>query len=438
VKTSIRLTHLGAVLAILCSGIAASAQNAGPGGRNGGPGAEGGAGGAGRGAAGEFGRGATTRRGRPPVTGTLPANAPGRDAYWGTWASADPRVVGPRLAMNFLSRPAPRPWGRDQTAGAWYGEACVGFGALRVAQTIGSKELADGVVARYANIITPEGADVVPPADHVDRSVFGIVPFELYKYTQNPAYLALGKHHADEQWGQPPADWRASPEEQASGREAQTKGLTYQTRFWIDDMYMITSVQVQAFRMTHDRVYLDRAAKEMVAYLERLQKPTGLFYHAERSPFYWGRGNGWVAAGLTELLSELPATHPDRPRILEGYQKMMAALLKYQDADGMWHQLIDKPASFKETSCTGMFTFAFATGVRHGLLDEATYKEPTKRAWTALCTYLDENANVREVCTGTNKGDTEEYYMERPRPLGDMHGQAGAIWAAWAMMQGKP
>jgi rhamnogalacturonyl hydrolase YesR len=431
------LARMGMVLTLLAGGMVTVAQvTTQPAGTEGRGQAEA----EGRGNRGEGGgRGqARGRGGRGPVVGTLPPNAPGRDAYWGTWSSGDPKVVGARLALNYVSRPAPRPWGTvTATQGAWYAEACVEFGALRVAQEIGNKELADAVVARYAMIATPEGAGIIPPADHVDRSVFGIVPFEIYKYTNNQAFLALGKHHADEQWGQPPADWRVSQEEQATGRAAMPLGLTYQTRFWIDDMYMITSLQAQAYRMTKDKVYLDRAAKAMVAYLDKLQKPTGLFYHAENSQFYWGRGNGWVAAGLTELLMELPKDHPHHARILDGYHKMMAALLKYQNPDGMWHQLIDNPNSWKETSCTGMFTFAFATGVRTGLLEEATYKEPTKRAWTALCTYLDENANIRDVCIGTNKGFTEQYYLDRTRVLGDLHGQAGAIWAAWAMAKSK-
>jgi rhamnogalacturonyl hydrolase YesR len=379
------------------------------------------------------------RGGAPPAAlGTLPADQ--KDAYWGTWPSADPRVVGPRLILNYVSRPAPRPWGAPggSRAAAWYGEACVGFGSLRYAQEIGDKALADKVVARYAPLLTPEGRAIAPPPDHVDRSVFGIVPFELFHYTHNPAFLELGKSSADAQWGVPPTPWNSAAEEKTTGTAAATQGLTYQTRFWIDDMYMITSLQMQAYRMTKDKVYLDRAAKEMSAYLDRLQKPNGLFFHAESSPFYWGRGNGWVAAGLTELLSELPADHPSRPHILECYHKMMAALLQFQDPDGMWHQLLDKPESFKETSCTGMFTFAFAMGVRDGLLDEAQYKPAAKKGWVALCSYLDDNANIRDVCEGTNKSDNEPYYLARRRLTGDLHGQAGAIWAAYAMSRGAP
>ena len=62
-------------------------------------------------------------------------------------------------------------------------------------------------------------------------------------------------------------------------------------------MYMITILQLQAYRAMGNKVYLDRAALEMVAYLDKLQKPNGLFYHGPRSPSSGaGATAGWRAA----------------------------------------------------------------------------------------------------------------------------------------------
>jgi rhamnogalacturonyl hydrolase YesR len=77
-------------------------------------------------------------------------------------------------------------------------------------------------------------------------------------------------------------------------RDHVQRGLSPQTRFWIDDMYMISALQVQAFSATGDIDYLNRAALEMAAYLDELQQTNGLFYHAPDVPFFWGRGNGWM------------------------------------------------------------------------------------------------------------------------------------------------
>src|ERR1700704_4784621 len=209
-------------------------------------------------------------------------------------------------------------------------------------------------------------------------------------------------------------------------------------------MYMITAVQVQASRATKDARYIDRAATTMAAYLDKLQQPNGLFYHAPDSPFYWGRGNGWVAAGMTELLRSLPKNHPKRPAIVAAYQKMMAALLKYQGDDGLWRQLIDHPESWAETSGTGMFTFAMISGVKNGWLDRKTYGPAARKAWLGLVKHLDKDANVDEVCIGTNKSRQEagpdlnaqtKFYLDRPRRSGDLHGQSPILWSASALLR---
>ncbi|MGI9036652.1 MAG: glycoside hydrolase family 88 protein [Pyrinomonadaceae bacterium] len=150
-------------------------------------------------------------------------------------------------------------------------------------------------------------------------------------------------------------------------------GISAEARYWVDDMYMMTMIQVQTYRATKDKKYLDRAALAAAAYLDKLQQPNGLFFHAPDSPFYWGRGNGWFAAGMAELLTDLPKNHPQYARIMKGYQTMMASLLKYQTPDGLWRQLVDKPEAWEETSGSAMFAFAMVTGVKKGWLDAKTY-----------------------------------------------------------------
>jgi unsaturated rhamnogalacturonyl hydrolase len=244
------------------------------------------------------------------------------------------------------------------------------------------------------------------------------VPLEIYLETHDERARDLSLSLADAQWT------RTTPD-----------GITAEARYWIDDMYMIPALQVQAFRATGEAKYLDRAARTMAAYFDRLQQPNGLFFHGTNAPFYWGRGNGWMAAGSAELLRSLPPTHPQYQCILAGYRTMMAALLAAQDQNGLWHQLIDKPDSWPETSGSAMFTFAFVTGVKNGWLDATAYGPAARKAWLALVGYLDADANLREVCVGTNKSDTEQFYHDRPRATGDLHGQAPMLWTASALLR---
>ena len=77
----------------------------------------------------------------------------------------------------------------------------------------------------------------------------------------------------------------------------------------------------------------------------------------------------------------------------------------------MWRQLIDNEASWEESSATGMFTFAMAVGVKNGLLEEKVYKEAAKKAWVGLSSHIDGKGDVTDVCIGTGKGYTTQYYL---------------------------
>ncbi len=324
----------------------------------------------------------------------------------------DPRELGTNVAQHFATSPHFHP---DRIV---YPEVCAWYGALELARVTNNTDLIGKLQARFEPLFSSDAKLLPPVGQHVDYSMFGSLPFELYLITKDKRYLELGLRYADAQWSKPDA-----------------QGLTDETRFWVDDMYMITIVQVQAFRATGDRKYLDRAATEMAAYLDKLQQPNGLFFHAPDVPFFWGRGNGWFSAGMTELLRDLPKDHPKRERIERGYRTMMAALLKYQPPAGAWRQLLDHDESWPETSGTGMFAFGLISGVRTGALDLSTYGSAARHAWIALAGYVDQNNDVTSVCEGTNKLNSLEYYLLRKRRTGDFHGQAPLMWTAAALLR---
>jgi rhamnogalacturonyl hydrolase YesR len=82
-----------------------------------------------------------------------------------------------------------------------------------------------------------------------------------------------------------------------------------------------------------------------------------------------------------------------------------------------------------------MFTFAMITGVKNGWLDRKAYEAAARKAWLGLVKYIDADANVSNVCAGTNKGSSVEYYLDRPRNVGDLHGQGPVLWSASALLR---
>ena len=336
-----------------------------------------------------------------------------QDANFSSWpAGTSPQEVGKKVAEHFVTSP------HQYTATIHYSEVCAWYGALTFATLTHDDALRAELIKKFEPLL-PGGAEAarIPTRHHVDDSIFGVVPLEIGLETKDPKYLSDGTMWADRQWENPQPD-----------------GLSAETRYWIDDMYMLTMLQLEAYRATGDKKYLDRDAKEMVSYLDKLQQPNGLFFHAPDVKFYWGRGDGWVAAGMAEMLRTLPADHPQRARILKGYRLMMAGLLKYQGKDGMWRQLIDRDDAWPESSSSAMFSFAMITGVKNGWLDAKSYGPAARKSWIAVAGYIDQNNDITQVCEGTGKKDDLQYYYERKRRTGDFHGQAPVLWAASALL----
>jgi len=275
---------------------------------------------------------------------------------------------------------------------------------------------------------------------HVDLSIVGAVPLEIAILTGDQRAKELGLRYADRQWEEPREglDWgdRWYDAIPLAERHANwEKGFTPETRLWIDDMYMVTFLQSQAYRLTGDRKYIERAGKEMCMYLKKLQRKDGLFDHAPGAPFAWGRGNGWMAAAMAMNLRHLPADSKWRAPILKGYRRMMSALLKWQRPNGLWGQLVNDPESYDETSATAMFAYAFAEGVRAGVLN-GEYRDAVEKAYAALVARLDEYGNLPDVCVGTGWRNDRRHYLTRPRCIGDPHGQAPLLWLCGAMAGG--
>lgn len=324
-----------------------------------------------------------------------------------------PAEVGRRAAVAFLSAPDFMMYEVDEVRAVHYAEVAAALGAARLAAAAGDEALAARVEERHRRLVE---AGLPNTANHVDANVYGIWPLIV----GGPENVRRGLAMADGQWAGTTPD-----------------GLTAQARYWIDDVWMIGALQVQAWKSTGDPRYLDRAALMARLYVDRLQQANGLFHHGPEAPFFWGRGNGWVAAGLAEILSALPADHPDHEAIADGYRRMMAALLRHQAEDGMWRQLIDRPEAWKETSATAMFGYAMAVGVRRGILTDPAFRDAYRRAWAALASHVDDQGRLREVCAGTGQSRDAAYYLQRPRVTGDLHGQAALLWFAAELAGGE-
>jgi unsaturated rhamnogalacturonyl hydrolase len=202
-----------------------------------------------------------------------------------------------------------------------------------------------------------------------------------------------------------------------------------------DGVFMSIPILGKAFKLTGEAKYCDMAARHL-AFMQNLDlRPDGLYRHSPTSEnVAWGRGNAFPALGLALTLSECPKNHPAFTTMLQEFQKHIAALARFQDQAGLWHQVIDEPASYAEFTATAMIGIAMLRGLRNGWLDARTYQPRIDQAWRAILTRVSFNGELMDVCESTNKQATLQDYLRREAILGrDTRGGGMALMFATEM-----
>jgi rhamnogalacturonyl hydrolase YesR len=209
---------------------------------------------------------------------------------------------------------------------------------------------------------------------------------------------------------------------------------------WADDLCMGSVILTRMAGIDNQPAYLDESVRQTLLMDRYLSDPaSGLWWHGyfakgdQHSSSKWGRGNGWTMMAKTELLFALPENHPDRPAVLEVFQRHAAGLLAVQSEDGRWHQVLDNPDTYLETSCTAMFTRAFAEGVRNGWLPEEGYRQAAEKGWAAIARQVREDGQIAGIVRGTPIFYSDEEYQNHKPRLNDPRGIGAVLYAASSM-----
>ncbi len=175
-----------------------------------------------------------------------------------------------------------------------------------------------------------------------------------------------------------------------------------------------------------------RHFKKMEDYCRR---PDGLYRHSPLCEAAWGRGNGFPLIGMALALSDIPSSHSAFSQILPSFQALAAVLIKHQNENGMWHQLIDEPDSTAEFSATALIGTALARGVRRGFLPQADFGASIQKAWEGVVSRTSPTGELRDVCESTGKFPSREDYLKRKMIRGrDNRGGSLALFFAVEML----
>jgi rhamnogalacturonyl hydrolase YesR len=195
---------------------------------------------------------------------------------------------------------------------------------------------------------------------------------------------------------------------------------------WCDALFMSPPAWVELSQQTGDPRYTNYALAEFWSTTDFLYDPVEkLFFRDSRfferrddqgRKFFWSRGNGWVFAGIANLLDALPRDNPDLPRMQALFREMAGKLKLIQKPDGYWAPSLLAPEnSPPETSGTGFYVYGLAWGVKNGLLDAAEYRPAIDKGWAALTRAVAKDGKlgwVQQVSDrpeNVNESDTQFY-----------------------------
>jgi unsaturated rhamnogalacturonyl hydrolase len=241
---------------------------------------------------------------------------------------------------------------------------------------------------------------------------FGSAMLEAYKERHNPVFARIADRIAEFMCRE-----LERKEDGVFYREC--AGDYSENTIWADDLYMSTPFLRRYAEMTGRSEYLDEAARQFRLFKRYLFMPEQRvmshvydFKYGVPTGVPWGRGNGWTIFSLSELLEALPEEHEEHSELLSFFNELCEGYAALQGENGLWHQVLNDPDSYQEASCTAMFAYAFARGVRFGwLADKEKYAAAAFLAWDGLTRYaLDRHGNVHGVCSGSRYSFSPDYY----------------------------
>ena len=218
-----------------------------------------------------------------------------------------------------------------------------------------------------------------------------------------------------------------------------TRNTPHQYTTWTDDMYMGIPFLVYSSLLANDplekKSLMDDAVNQIFTFNKQVwDAEHSLYRQAQYSDIkitipFWSRANGWALWSVTEVLARLPKNHPQYNNVLAHYRTHINTLIKHQDSTGFWHNLIDYPDTFLETSGTAIFTMAIAKGINNGWLDKKKYLPAVVRGWKAIESVVDDDGTLHGTCIGTNMSENVKDYYTRPVADDDTHGILPVLFA---------
>ncbi len=228
---------------------------------------------------------------------------------------------------------------------------------------------------------------------HADDHVVGQYYLALYDYFGDPAMIEPTREAFDAILRRPstvPLDYQTRGHDKGYSRQCLKRWC------WADALFMSPPVWTEMSSILGVPDYFEFSNQEFWLTVDALfDRDEGLFLRDSRfltqresngERVFWSRGNGWVFAGLTDIIETMPSGHRDRQRYIALYQTMARALVPLQDHRGFWPVSLKAGELYEvpETSGTAFFVAGLAWGIANDILSADRYLPAVKKGWRAL------------------------------------------------------
>lgn len=252
------------------------------------------------------------------------------------------------------------------------------------------------------------------PKFSVNSIAMGHVLLSLYSITNDNKYLNLVEAKAE----------YLSTEAVRFGegvfQHTVSQNYNFPEQAWADTLFMAALFLLRVGKLLDNKVYIKDALNQFYWHIEYLQdKKTGLFYHAwdnisknNLSSVCWARANGWAAITIAEAIKLTDAFEPLHMELNDALRDQLAAVVRLQAEDGMWHTVINDKDSYTETSAScalGTALMIFCKNKGYML-----YKEPVDKLLNGVYSNIDDTGGVLGVSSGTAVMKDVEGYRNIP------------------------
>ncbi len=243
---------------------------------------------------------------------------------------------------------------------------------------------------------------------------FAIFP-ALYQHTNDPTFLERAEHIG--QW----MLTEAPHTREGAFEHTVTENVSFPEQVWADTIFMAVLFLARLARLTGEVSYAIEAMNQLDIHLSLLQDTdTGVLFHGwnsiaqdHMSAARWTRANAWIAVGTPMIIEELQGLVTFSESTLVRYRTMMHGLIHFQQDDGLWSTVMDRPDFYPETSGSAGIACGILKAVRQGLL-ESSSQDAAYRALKAIVPKILPNGEVTGVSGGTPVMPSIEAYNEIP------------------------